>query len=72
MCGCSKNIDYKKDVDRAQSVRLWDVFLIGPALIIAGLIPTCPKIIKIILIVIGVGTIGYNGYHYLKYRNANN
>lgn len=63
------NINYQEDIDRAQMVRLWDVFGIGPILIIIGLLKSTPVPAKIALIVIGLGTIVYNGYFYLKYKS---
>lgn len=62
------NINYQEDVKRAQMVRLWDVFGIGPTLIVIGLLKSTPTSAKIILIAIGAGTIIYNGYFYLKYK----
>lgn len=70
MCDCAMNINYKEDVMRAQPIRLWDVFAIGPILILMGLFINMPVIARMILIGIGAGTIIYNGSFYLKYKNA--
>ena len=64
----NKNIDYQSDIERAQMVRLWDIFFISPALIIIGFLPSTPVWAKILLIGIGVGTLLYNGNFYLKYK----
>lgn len=68
MCGCSKSINYSKDVQNAQRVRLWDILLLGPALIIIGLLPVINIPMRAILIGIGAGTIIYNAYFYNKYK----
>lgn len=49
-----------------QSVRLIDVFAIGPFLIYAGAKHTPNKTIGIVLIGLGIATIVYNGVNYLK------
>lgn len=61
-------IDYKKQVENAQMIRLWDVFFIAPVLVFAGIKYKLPILIKIALIGIGLGTFLYNGYFYLKYK----
>lgn len=65
----AESIDYKKQVQDAQMVRLWDIFFIAPALIFIGAKYDMPLAEKIILIGIGIGTLAYNGFFYLKYKN---
>lgn len=67
----AEGIDYKKQVEDAQMVRLWDVFFIAPVLIIISFLPNIPWWSRITLFGIGTGTLIYNGYFYLKYRNQN-
>lgn len=66
-----EEIDYKQEILSAQTVRLFDVFLIGPLLIIIGFLKSLPLLARIVLILFGVATILYNGYFYFKYRNLN-
>lgn len=61
--------DYYTDIQRAQKIRLLDIFIIGPTLIIIGLLSKNSLPVRIILISIGIGTIFYNGYFYLKYKS---
>ena len=49
-----------------QSVRLLDVFAIGPFLIYAATANKLGKTERLILLGIGIGTIIYNGVNYLK------
>ena len=49
-----------------QSVRLADVFLIGPIVIYAGFKIGLKSWLGMALILIGLGTIVYNGVNYLK------
>lgn len=67
-----ETIDYKKQVEQAQMIRLWDVFFIAPVLIFIGAKYQMPALAKIVLIGIGIGTFLYNGYFFLKYRNNSN
>ena len=64
-------IDYRKQVENAQMVRLWDIMFIAPVLIFVGFKYKMPLLAKIALIGIGAGTFIYNGYFYLKYKNGN-
>lgn len=66
----AEEIDYKKQVENAQMVRLWDVFFIAPVLVFTGIKYKLPILIKIALIGIGAGTFLYNGYFFLKYKNG--
>lgn len=52
---------------KGQTVRLWDVFLIGPLMLWGGgkLMPEYP-VAGGLLAVLGAGTIVYNGGNYLK------
>lgn len=51
-----------------QTVRLLDVFMIGPVLIFLGLYLKIPMWARLILIGIGIGTVIFNGNNYLKYK----
>lgn len=52
-----------------QTVRLLDVFMIGPVLIFLGLyLKNIPMWARLILIGIGIGTVLFNGNNYLKYK----
>lgn len=62
----AKTPEAKVAADKSQSVRLLDVFVIGPVLIYAGTFKTLPKYLRIFLFVVGVLTIVYNGNNYLK------
>lgn len=58
---------------KAQSVRLLDVFVIGPIMVAAGMQKAQPQWMQLSLIAIGLGTIAYNGRNYLliKQQAAN-
>lgn len=64
----AETIDYKKQVEQAQMVRLWDIFIIAPVLVFVGAKYQMPILAKIALIGIGIGTFLYNGYFFLKYK----
>lgn len=54
---------------KAQSIRLMDVFLLGPFMIWFGFVAqSISTIPKIIMIISGAGTIIYNGRNYLLKR----
>lgn len=53
---------------KTQSIRLIDVFLIGPLLIAAGLSEKQEPILNKSLIAIGILTILYNAKNYLSYE----
>lgn len=65
MCACN---DLSEDIQRAQAVRMLDVLIIGPALILFGILPKIPFFARVLLVLIGAGTIIYNGYFYFKYK----
>jgi predicted membrane protein len=53
---------------KSQWIRLADVFIFGPILILAGfLIPN--KILAILLVLFGSSTMTYNLYNYMVQRN---
>lgn len=54
---------------KPQSVRLADVFFIGPFMIYAAGKSKLNKIDRATLIGLGVATILYNGYNYIKQKN---
>jgi len=55
------------EYQKTQTIRLIDVFFIGPFLIyIAHITPNIKKMDKLLLFVIGLLTILYNGDNYLK------
>lgn len=55
---------------KTQTVRLLDVFLIGPVMIWAAVAPVVPRSVKLALLIFGVATIVYNGRNYLLNRTA--
>lgn len=61
-------IDPVADIKRAQKIRLFDIFFIGPILIIASFVKL-PKWMRLIIAVIGIGTIIYNAIFYFRYKN---
>lgn len=54
-----------KEISKSQSVRLIDIFLIGPFLIYTGTQSKISKTSSTLLIGIGAATIFYNGKNYL-------
>ena len=56
--------------DKSQAVRLADIFLFGPLMIMGAVNKTPPKWMSAALIVIGVGTIVYNARNYLVNLDA--
>jgi len=57
---------------KPQSVRLYDVFFIGPFLLYAANKKNLSKVDRATLIGIGIGTILYNGYNYIKKKQNEN
>lgn len=55
---------------KPQAVRIADVFIIGPAMIWAGLDRTPPRWLRWGMLAAGVATIVYNGRNYLLQRQA--
>lgn len=51
---------------KAQAVRLFDVFLLGPFMVWAAGRLEAPESARMFLWLAGMGTIAYNGYNYLK------
>ncbi len=50
-----------------QIIRVSDVVLIGPFLIVVGgLFPTLPMSVRVTLIILGILIILYNGYNFLS------
>lgn len=64
-----KRLIDKKDLDSTKAIRLLDIWVYGPILIIAGLMPIMPKWMRVVLISLGILTFIYNGYYYLKYKD---
>ena len=58
--------------DKSQTVRLGDIFLFGPLMILGAINKTPPKWMRAALVVIGVGTIAYNARNYLVNLNPPN
>lgn len=51
---------------KTQTIRLIDVFLLGPAMVVAGMrLASSSPILGPFIVVSGVLTIGYNGRNYL-------
>lgn len=59
------------EFQKSQTIRLVDVFIIGPLLVFVGIkyFRTLPVVLSVSLIVIGVATVLYNGNNYLKNVN---
>jgi len=54
---------------KSQSVRLIDIFFLGPSMAYAGLLPSAlPGWLRTTLVVGGVLTVIYNGRNYLLYK----
>lgn len=58
------------EAQKTQAIRLADVFIIGPAMIYAGLMKRIPESLKLALLAFGILTIAYNGANYLAQRNG--
>lgn len=56
-------------INKSQTIRLIDVYFIGPFMIYYALKENSNDIEKYILIVLGVLTIWYNGKNYLENKN---
>lgn len=52
-----------------QYIRLIDVFIIAPLLLIVPFIKTVPMWLKIVLASIGLATLIYNAYNFIKQQN---
>jgi hypothetical protein len=59
-----------KEVSKSQWVRLADVWIIGPAMVWAGLDTTKPKVLRYGLIGMGIGTVLYNARNFYLTREA--
>ena len=55
-----------EEIKKSQFVRLWDVFVLGPAMIYIGSTGKLKEWEKMLLIGAGIGTVWYNGRNYLK------
>lgn len=53
-------------MEKAQIVRLWDVFFLGPLMMYVGAQKKVGKEIGLIMTLAGLGTIAFNGYNYLQ------
>ncbi len=59
-----------KAIGKPQLVRLFDVFALGPVMILAGSrLPADQPVLKAVLVASGIGTIAYNGANYLRERD---
>lgn len=56
--------------EKAQVIRLLDMFLLGPAMIYAGLGKDLPQGLKAMMFLTGVGTIIYNGHNWWQNQAA--
>lgn len=59
----------KQELNSTQLIRLIDIFIYAPILVLAGTMKTMPQWIRIILIILAIGTIIYNSYYYFKYKS---
>lgn len=56
---------------KSQTVRLIDVFLLGPGMIYAGTRPSnLPPWLRLFLVGTGIATIAYNGHNYRVLQEA--
>ena len=55
---------------KTQGIRLLDVFLIGPLMMVGGSRSSLTEPWRTLLVMSGVLTVLYNGANYLKERNA--
>jgi len=53
-------------MEKVQGVRLFDVFLLGPAMIYAGNKRTLTPNLSTLFMLAGIGTIIFNGANYVK------
>lgn len=60
------------EIQKSQSVRLIDVWFLGPFLVWAAMQPRMTRATRTILAVSGAATIVYNGRNYLANRSASN
>ena len=60
-----------EEIKKSQKVRLWDVFILGPAMVYIGVNNKLKPWEKAILIGGGLGTIYYNGRNYLRNKILN-
>lgn len=58
-----------QEIRKAQSVRLFDVFILGPAMVLASQ-QAKGDILPLLMLAGGVGTIFYNGSNYIKIERA--
>lgn len=57
-------------MDKTQTIRLLDVFLFGP-IIIMGARAVKDDNLALALWMVGLGTIAFNGFNYIDERNGN-
>ena len=53
-----------------QYVRVIDVFILAPAMIIASTNRSLPEYLRVILFIAGVSTAAFNGVNYIKIEKA--
>lgn len=53
-------------VSKTQAIRLLDVGLFGPLMILSALNKNPPEYMRLAMLGIGIGTIAYNLYNYLE------
>jgi len=61
-----KELSTIEEYQKSQLVRVFDIILVGPFLILVATYTTLPKTIRAILFFLGLSTIIYNGNNYLK------
>lgn len=53
-------------MEKAQGVRLFDVFLLGPAMVYAGSKRKLTPNLSALFLLAGIGTVVFNGANYIK------
>ena len=55
-----------RDVQKTQNGRVWSIFIVSPLMIIAGVLPKIPPVLKIFLVISGVALIVTAGFSFIK------
>ncbi|MES9855883.1 MAG: hypothetical protein ABW166_04670 [Sedimenticola sp.] len=61
-----ENTNTVNPIAKEQAVRLLDIGLFGPLMVLSALNKKPPEFMRLALIGIGLGSIAYNLYHYLE------
>jgi len=65
-----KNIILAEPIGKTQTIRLWDVFFIGPFCLYLATRENLKSFERIIIGAIGAATIAYNAKNYLHYQKT--